>query len=129
MASGSCCTEASTTILRDLSYDISDELEICIKPYKYRIALEDSEWSRGRDNISNVLKDELRVCEQAVKGVEDQVGGKRKLKDVMGFIDRVRDGKVVLEGLDIVLSKVEQTLYFCKCEFWQGCGHALLLGR
>jgi GTP-binding protein EngB required for normal cell division len=91
-------TEASTTILRDLSYDISDELEICIKPYKYRIELEDAEWNRGRENIGNVLKDELRVCEQAVRGVEDQVGGKRKLKDVMGFIDRVRDGKVVLEG-------------------------------
>ena len=91
-------TEASTTILRDLSYDISDELEICIKPYKYRIELEDSEWIRGRENIGNVLRDELRVCEAAVKGVEDQVGGKRKLKDVMGFIDRVREGKVVLEG-------------------------------
>jgi GTP-binding protein EngB required for normal cell division len=91
-------TEASTTILRDLSYDISDELEICIKPYKYRIELEDTEWARGRENIGNVLKDELRVCEQAVRSVEDQVGGKRKLKDVMGFIDRVREGKVVLEG-------------------------------
>ncbi|KIW03659.1 uncharacterized protein PV09_04981 [Verruconis gallopava] len=91
-------TEASTTILRDLSYDISDELEICIKPYKYRIELEDAEWARGRENIAHVLKDELRVCEQAIKSVEEQVGGKRKLKDVMGFIDRVRDGKVVLEG-------------------------------
>lgn len=91
-------TDASTTILRDLSYDISDELEICIKPYKYRIELEDHEWNRGKENISNVLKDELRLSEQAVKAVEDQVGGKRKLKDVMGFIDRVKGGKVVLEG-------------------------------
>jgi hypothetical protein len=84
--------------LRDLSYDISDELEICIKPYKYRIELEDHEWNRGKENISNVLKDELRLSEQAVRAVEDQVGGKRKLKDVMGFIDRVKEGKVVLEG-------------------------------
>jgi GTP-binding protein EngB required for normal cell division len=91
-------TEASTTILKDLSYDISDELEICIKPYKYRIALDDHEWSRGRDNIANVLKEELRVCEAAVKSVETEVGGRRKLRDVMGFIDRVRSGQVVLEG-------------------------------
>jgi GTP-binding protein EngB required for normal cell division len=91
-------TEAATNILRDLSYDISDELEICIKPYKYRIELGDSEWSRGRENISKVLKDELRDCEAAVKTVENQVGGRRKLRDVMSFIDRVRGEQVVLEG-------------------------------
>jgi GTP-binding protein EngB required for normal cell division len=91
-------SEASTTILRDLSYDISDELEICIKPYKYRIELDESEWARGRENIAVVLKEELRVCEGAVKNVEGEVGGKKRLKDVMGFIDRVREGKVVLEG-------------------------------
>jgi dynamin-like GTPase MGM1, mitochondrial len=91
-------TEASTNILRDLSYDISDELEICIKPYKYRIDLSDSEWDRGRQNIQSVLKEELRVCETAIKNVETDVGGRRKLRDVIGFIDRVRDGKVVLEG-------------------------------
>ncbi|KAF2398599.1 protein MGM1, mitochondrial precursor [Trichodelitschia bisporula] len=90
--------DASTTILRDLSYDISDELEICIKPYKYRIELDDNEWAKGRDNITSVLKEELRVCEAAVKHVETEVGGRKKLRDVMGFIDRVRNGQVVLEG-------------------------------
>lgn len=90
--------EASSSILKDLSYDISDELEICIKPYKYRIELEDMEWSRGRDNIAAVLKDELRVCDGALRTVENEVGGKKKLKDVMSFIDRVRGGQVVLEG-------------------------------
>ncbi|KAF2851386.1 mitochondrial dynamin GTPase-like protein [Plenodomus tracheiphilus IPT5] len=91
-------TDASTTILKDLSYDISDELEICIKPYKYRIEVEDHEWAKGRDNVALVLKDELKVVEAAVKQLEDQVGGRKKVKDVMSFIDRVRTGQVVLEG-------------------------------
>lgn len=91
-------TDASTSILKDLSYDISDELEICIKPYKYRIEVEDHEWTKGRDNVTAVLKDELKVCEAAVKQLEDQAGGRKKVKDVMGFIDRVRGGQVVLEG-------------------------------
>lgn len=91
-------TDASTTILKDLSYDISDELEICIKPYKYRIEVEDNEWARGRENVALVLKDELKVVEAAVKQLEDQVGGRKKVKDVMSFIDRVRAGQVVLEG-------------------------------
>jgi GTP-binding protein EngB required for normal cell division len=91
-------TDASTSILKDLSYDIADELEICIKPYKYRIDFEDSEWAKGRENVTTVLKDELKVCESAVKHLEDQVGGRKKVKDVMSFIDRVRNGSVVLEG-------------------------------
>ncbi|KAF2705912.1 hypothetical protein K504DRAFT_439257 [Pleomassaria siparia CBS 279.74] len=91
-------TEASTSILKDLSYDISDELEICIKPYKYRIEVEDSEWAKGRQNVTNVLKAELKVAEMAAKQLEEQMGGRKKVKDVSSFIDRVRNGQVVLEG-------------------------------
>jgi GTP-binding protein EngB required for normal cell division len=91
-------TDASTSILKDLSYDISDELEICIKPYKYRIEIEDNEWAKGRENVTTVLKDELKVCESAVKHLEDQMGGRKRVRDVMSFIDRVRGGQVVLEG-------------------------------
>jgi GTP-binding protein EngB required for normal cell division len=91
-------TEASTSILKELSYDISDELEICIKPYKYRIEVEDNEWAKGRENVTVVLKDELKVVEAAVKTLEEQMGGRKKVKDVMSFIDRVRGGQVVLEG-------------------------------
>lgn len=91
-------TEASSTILRELSYDTSDELEICIKPYKYRIELEDSDWTEGRENVSLVLKEELKTCEDAFNAVEKEVGGKSRMKDVTGFIDRIRKGDVVLEG-------------------------------
>ena len=91
-------TQASENILRDLSFDTSDELEICVKPYKYRIELDDNEWKRGRENITAVLKGELHDCEAATKIVEDQIGGRRKMKDVVSFIDRVRKGDVVLEG-------------------------------
>ncbi|PSN65899.1 hypothetical protein BS50DRAFT_574390 [Corynespora cassiicola Philippines] len=91
-------TEASSAILKDLSYDIADELEICIKPYKYRIELEDHEWSKGRENVTNVLKEELKVVESAAKALEEQMGGQKKVRDVVAFIDRVRSGQVVLEG-------------------------------
>ncbi|KAK4553913.1 mitochondrial dynamin GTPase Msp1 [Recurvomyces mirabilis] len=91
-------TQASTNILRDLSYDTSDELEICVKPYKYRVEVSQDEWRRGRDNITEVLKSELKDCEVATKAVEDQLGGKRRAKDVLSFIDRVRKGEVILDG-------------------------------
>lgn len=94
----SAITSASESILRDLSYETSDELEICLKPYKYRVEVTPAEWNAGRTNITNVLKAELKDCENATKIVEEQLGGRRKAKDVLSFIDRVRKGDVVLEG-------------------------------
>lgn len=89
--------DACTGILNDRFFSTSDQVENCIKPYKFEIEVEDSEWSKGRDNVGKVLKDELRACESAIKHVEDTIG-KRKLKDVMAFIDKVRKGDVLIEG-------------------------------
>lgn len=97
----SAITQASENILRDLSFDTSDELEICVKPYKYRVEVNDQEWKQGRENIGRVLKDELKDCENAFRSVEDQIGGRRKAKDVLTFIDRVRKGEIVLEGTGV----------------------------
>ncbi len=90
--------DASSGILNERFYSTSDQVENCVKPYKYEIEVEDNEWAKGRQSIVTVLRKELKACEAAEKQVETTVGGKRKLKDVMGFIDRVRKGDVVLEG-------------------------------
>ncbi|KAL8713446.1 MAG: hypothetical protein Q9225_006772, partial [Loekoesia sp. 1 TL-2023] len=91
-------TAAASGILNERFYSTSDQVENCIKPYKFEIEVEDSEWAKGRQAIVDTLQDELKACEAAVKDVEKNVGGKRKLRDVMGFIDRIRKGEVVLEG-------------------------------
>ena len=85
-------------ILNERFYSTSDQVENCIKPYKYEIEVDESEWAKGRQNVSDVLKKELKACEAAEKSVETSIGGKKKMKDVMGYIDRVRKGEVVLEG-------------------------------
>ncbi|KUL83162.1 hypothetical protein ZTR_10115 [Talaromyces verruculosus] len=89
--------EACNGILNDRFFSTSDQVENCIKPYKFEIEVEEPEWAKGRESVSKVLKEELRACEGALKRVEDQIG-KRKLKDVMTFVDRVRKGDVVLDG-------------------------------
>ena len=91
-------TGASSNILNERFYSTSDQVENCIKPYKYEIEVEDAEWAKGRQSVSGILRNELKACEAAVKSVQETVGGKRKLNDVMHFIDRVRKGEVVLEG-------------------------------
>jgi len=91
-------TDASSGILNERFYSTSDQVENCVKPYKYEIEVDDNEWAKGRQNISGVLNKELKACKGAEKSAEQAVGGSRKLKDVMAFIDRVRKGEVVLEG-------------------------------
>jgi GTP-binding protein EngB required for normal cell division len=91
-------SQACEGILKDLSYDTSDELEICVKPYKYRVNVSDAEWKVGRENITQSLKKELDDCEKLAQSVEEGIGGRRRTRDVVAFIDRVRKGETVLEG-------------------------------
>lgn len=91
-------TEAASGILNDRFYSTSDQVENCIKPYKFEIEVEDVEWGKGRENAARILRDELKACEAASKGIEESVGGRKKLKDVMTFVDRVREREVVVEG-------------------------------
>lgn len=90
-------TDATTSILNDRFFGTSDQVENCIKPYKFEIEVDDVEWSKGRENSTRVLRDELKACEAALQHVEETVG-KRKLRDVMGFVDKVRRGDIVVEG-------------------------------
>ena len=90
-------TGASSGILNERFYSTSDQVENCIKPFKFEIEVEDREWSKGRESSARVLKNELKACEGVSKELEDIIG-RRKLRDVMGFVDRVRKGEVVLEG-------------------------------
>ncbi|KAJ9604186.1 mitochondrial dynamin GTPase Msp1 [Cladophialophora chaetospira] len=89
--------DASSSILNDRFYSTSDQVENCIKPYKFEIEVDPNEWTKGRENVGRTLKEELKACDAAQKQLENSIG-KRKLRDVMGFIDRVRKGDVVLEG-------------------------------
>ncbi|KAI9716277.1 MAG: hypothetical protein M1812_005502 [Candelaria pacifica] len=91
-------TEAASGILNERFSTTSSEVEQCIKPYKFKIKVEDGEWAKGRDNVTRVLTEELKACDGYLKSVEGMVGGRKKLKDVMNFVDRVRSGDVVLEG-------------------------------
>lgn len=89
--------DAASSILNDRFFSTSDQVENCIKPFKFEIEVEDPEWAKGRESVSRVLKEELRACESALRRVEETVG-KRKLRDVMSFVDKVRKGDVLLEG-------------------------------
>jgi GTP-binding protein EngB required for normal cell division len=91
-------TEAASSILNERFYSTSDQVENCIKPFKFEIDVEDGEWARGRENVAGVLKNELKAVEEAIKNVEKHVGGRRRLKDVVSFVEKCRKGEIVVEG-------------------------------
>ncbi|KAM4055955.1 dynamin family protein [Hirsutella rhossiliensis] len=90
--------DAAAAILDEKFYGTSDQVENCIKPFKFEVDVEEREWVQGRQHVSNVLKEELRHCETALEHLEAAVGGRRKLKEVMGFVDKARKGDIVIEG-------------------------------
>ncbi|KAK8034490.1 dynamin GTPase [Apiospora rasikravindrae] len=86
-------TEAASSILNDRFYSTSDQVENCIKPFKFDIDMEDREWTQGREHVQGVLKKELQACEGAMQDLESTVGGRRKLKEVLNFVDKARKGR------------------------------------
>jgi dynamin-like GTPase MGM1, mitochondrial len=91
-------TEAASGILNERFYSTSDQVENCIKPYKFEIDVEEPEWTRGRENVADVLKNELKAVEDATKILEKEVGGRKKLRDVVGFVEKCRRGEIIVEG-------------------------------
>ena len=90
--------EATSTILDERFYSTSDQVENCIKPFKFDIDVEDREWSQSRERMSEVLKSELKQCEVALTKVEATAGGRRKLSEVTSFIDKARKGDITVEA-------------------------------
>ncbi|KAI5811005.1 P-loop containing nucleoside triphosphate hydrolase protein [Peziza echinospora] len=81
--------EAANQILNDRFYSTSDQVENCIKPYKYEIDVDEREWAVSRENAQRLLKEELKACEDSMKELKNSVGSK-KLGQVMQYIDKLR---------------------------------------
>ncbi|KAK0614296.1 P-loop containing nucleoside triphosphate hydrolase protein [Immersiella caudata] len=91
-------SEAAATVLADRAYTTSDGIEFSLKPYKYEVDIQPQEWQQGRDHVAGVLKTELEHCQTAMKQLENVVGGRKKMKEVMSFVDKARKGEIVVEG-------------------------------
>ncbi|KAK4103889.1 hypothetical protein N658DRAFT_493357 [Parathielavia hyrcaniae] len=91
-------SEAASTVLADRSYATSDGIEISIKPYKFDPDIQPNEWNQGREHVVGLLQTELDQCQAAMKSLENSVGGRKKLKEVISFVDKARKGDIVVEG-------------------------------
>ncbi|KAI0303771.1 P-loop containing nucleoside triphosphate hydrolase protein [Multifurca ochricompacta] len=73
-------------ILRDRIPLTSDQVENCIKPYKYEVEVDEREWEIGRNEAIKLFERELTMCEEKIKEIRKKVGGSRSLNNLMYYV-------------------------------------------
>ena len=78
-------------ILRDRIPLTSDQVENCIKPYKYEVEVDEREWENGRKEATKLFERELGMCEEKLKEIRKKVGGSRRLGSLMSYVRNLEE--------------------------------------
>ncbi|KAI0709986.1 P-loop containing nucleoside triphosphate hydrolase protein [Earliella scabrosa] len=76
----------SHAILRERVGVTSDQVENCIKPYKFEVEVEPREWEQGRAAAVELFEREVKQCEEKLKDIRARVGGSRRLNNLMHYV-------------------------------------------
>jgi dynamin-like GTPase MGM1, mitochondrial len=85
--------EFSHAILRDRINIASDQVENCIKPYKYEVEVDDREWEQGRQRAVDLFEKEVRMCEEKLVEIKKKVGGNRRLNGLMSHVRQLQENE------------------------------------
>lgn len=78
--------DAAMSVLNQRYNSTSDQVENCIKPFKYEIEVEDREWGLSRKHSISLLNEEVREAQDAFDVIKKTVGG-NKLKQIITYIE------------------------------------------
>lgn len=81
----------SHAILRDRIGVTSDQVENCIKPYKFEVEVDDREWEVGRTGAVSLFEREQALCEEKLKDIRKRVGGSRRLNNLIGYVKTLEE--------------------------------------
>ncbi|KAH0833107.1 P-loop containing nucleoside triphosphate hydrolase protein [Lanmaoa asiatica] len=81
----------SHMILRDRIGLTSDQVENCIKPFKYEVDVDEREWEQGRGRAMDLFDREVAMCEAKLKEIRKRVGGSRRLSGLMGYVRELEE--------------------------------------
>ncbi|KZT07755.1 uncharacterized protein LAESUDRAFT_651059 [Laetiporus sulphureus 93-53] len=79
-------TQFSHTLLRDRIGITSDQVENCIKPYKYEVEVDQRDWETGRVQAVELFDREAEMCENKLKEIKKRVGGGRRLNGLIAYV-------------------------------------------
>ncbi|KAH3902287.1 related to Dynamin-like GTPase MGM1, mitochondrial [Saccharomycodes ludwigii] len=76
-------------VLNSKYYSTADQVENCIKPFKYEIELEDRDWNESRDHSIALIKEEYRQCAERFSMLKSSIGSS-KLQQVTSYLNKKR---------------------------------------
>lgn len=76
----------SHAILRERVGITSDQVENCIKPYKYEVEMDSREWEIGRERAEQKFNDEISMCDGKLAEIRSRVGGSRRLTSLVRHV-------------------------------------------
>ena len=101
------------TILRDRIPLTSDQVENCIKPYKYEVEVDEREWENGRQEAIKLFERELGMCEEKLKDIRKKVGGSRRLGNLMIYVrdleekEREKKSRRIAQATDVASEEID----------------------
>ncbi|KAG1825071.1 P-loop containing nucleoside triphosphate hydrolase protein [Suillus variegatus] len=81
----------SHVILRERIGVTSDQVENCIKPFKYEVDVDEREWEQGRERAVELFQTEVAMCESKLKEIRKKVGGGRRLRSLLGYVQGLEE--------------------------------------
>lgn len=82
--------DVANKVLSSKYYSTADQVENCIKPFKYEIEIEDREWLSSKENAVTILREEIKNCDELYQILKDKIGG-RKLNQVMKYLNHFKN--------------------------------------
>jgi hypothetical protein len=76
----------SHTILRERMGLTADQVENCIKPYKYEVEVDEREWAHGREKADEKFGEEIKRCGETLGEIRARVGGARRLGGLINHV-------------------------------------------
>jgi dynamin-like GTPase MGM1, mitochondrial len=83
----------SHAILRERLGVTSDQVENCIKPYKFKseVEVDDREWEAGRRKAIDLSEREIQMCLEKLGEIKKKVGGGRSLNRLLGYVKSLEE--------------------------------------
>ncbi|KAG8741911.1 dynamin-like GTPase mgm1 [Ceratobasidium sp. 414] len=78
--------ELAHEILRSRLSVAADQVENCIKPFKYEVEVEPGEWEAGRERAVTALEKEQALCSEKLGTIRTRVGGGRRLNALLAYV-------------------------------------------
>lgn len=103
-------SNATRDILNARYHATAEQVENCIKPYKFEVDVEPDEWTAARQKATRLLEEEIAMVQTEYKKLSNAIGG-RTLSRVMDYTSSGRETKESMGYSGALLDKGRAASY------------------